>query len=219
MLQKRFLFRFRFPCKFSATLWTKKGCELDESYRLPQLDTLEADGEKVALPSFYDLRIAWNHSGIAFSLIVTGKTQRPWCRQIHPEESDGLQICLDTRDVKDVHRASRFCHRLIFMPTGSGPSQSPPHIFWLPIHRAKGHPNPIDVELIKVRSTINVDGYRLDVMIPGDQLTGFEPTEHPNLGFHFALTDRELGNRYLLVEPPFPHDQDPSLWGTLELIP
>lgn len=218
MLQKRFLFHFRFPCKFAATLWTKKGCELDESYRLPMTDVLESDGIDVS-PSVYEMRTAWNYSGIAFSLTVKGKKQRPWCRQIHPEESDGLQLCLDTRNIKDVHRATRFCHRLIFLPTGSGPSQSTPHVFWLPIHRAKGHPNPIDIDLIKVRSTIFESGYRLDAMIPGEQLTGFDPKEYPNIGFHFTLVDRELGNRYFLVEPPFPNDQDPSLWGALELIP
>ncbi|MDR1963445.1 MAG: hypothetical protein LBQ50_06675 [Planctomycetaceae bacterium] len=222
MFYKRFLFRFRFPCKHILKAWTGKGCDLDETYRLPNLAELETDSSREnfrtenTTPPF-ELRVGWNNSGFAFSLLVFNKKQRPWCRAIHPEESDGIQICLDTRDVKDIHRATRFCHRLIFLPTGNGHSQTAPGVFWLPIHRAKDHPNPIDLEKIKLHNSIGVNGYRLDVWIPSEVLTGYDPKEHPNLGFHFALIDRELGNRFFLIEPPFPHDQDPSLWATLEL--
>lgn len=219
MFPKKFLFRFRFPCLQTSNLWSPKGVELNGQYRIPGVDALENNVGHENSSSPYELRMAWNPGGLALSLVVTGKKQRPWCRPVHPEESDGLHICLDTRDVKDVHRATRFCHRLVFLPTGSGGSQVNPQVFWLPIHRAKGHPNPIDTGQIKIRSSLTTDGYRLDTMIPGDVLTGFEPQEYPNLGFHFVLVDREQGNRYFLVEPPFPHDQDPSLWGTLELQP
>ena len=215
MLPKRLLFRFRFPCRQTSTLWSAKGGVLDESFQIPDMNVLENDSEQAALP--LDFRMAWNTEGIAFSLRVMGKKQRPWCRALHPEESDGLQICLDTRDIHDVHRATRFCHRLVFLPAVAGQPPSLPQVFWLPIHRAKGHPNPINLDQIKMKTSFSPDGYQLDAMIPGKTLTGFEPLEHPGLGFHYVVTDRELGDRYFLVEPPFPHDNDPSLWGSLEL--
>ena len=68
-------------------------------------------------------------------------------------------------------------------------------------------------------SKVSTTGYRLDVMLPGKVLTGFDPAEHPNLGFHFAVMDREHGNSYFLTAPPLPHDHDPSLWGTLSMLP
>lgn len=211
MIPSRFLFRFSVPCSFAQTLWTAKGLALDESYRLPSFAELENPGHK---PPF-ELRTAWNDDGIAFSLTVFGKKQQAWCRAVHPEESDGLHLCLDTRNVHDVHRATRFCHRLAFLPFGNGPNE--PSAVWLPIHRAKGHPNPISTKLFKLLSETTTDGYRFDMMIPANQLTGFDPEEHPQLGFHFVVIDRELGNHAFLVGPPFPHDQDPSVWGTLEL--
>lgn len=217
MFSKRFLFRFRFSCKHIPKAWTGKGCDLDETYRLPNLAELETNSNPETVSQPFELRVGWNNTGFAFSLFVFDKKQRPWCRTMHPEESDGIQICLDTRDIKDIHRATRFCHRLIFLPTGNGHSQTAPGVFWLPIHRAKDHPNSIDLEKIKLHNRIETNGYRLDVWIPSDVLTGYDPQEHPTLGFHFVLIDREHGNKFFLVEPPFPYDQDPSLWGTLEL--
>jgi hypothetical protein len=217
MFSKRFLFRFRFPCKHVLKGWTGKGGELDESYRLPNLAELETSSDQEKKTQPFELRVGWNNNGFAFSLLVFNKKQRLWCRAMHPEESDGIQICLDTRDIKDIHRATRFCHRLIFLPTGNGHAQTAPGVCWLPIHRAKDHPNPIDLDKIKLHNSIESNGYRLDVWLPADVLTGYDPKEHPTLGFHFVLIDREHGNRFFLVEPPFPHDQDPSLWGTLEL--
>lgn len=215
VIPKRFLFQFRFPCRHVEKIWTPKGCPLDDSYRLPSLKSLEDTSD--AAP--FSLKVGWNEQGLAFSLDVTGKKHRPWCRSTHPEESDGLQICLDTRDVKDVHRATRFCHRLVFLPMLTEIGRPEPSVVWLPIHRAKGHPNAIDLKRIKIASRVSENGYRLDIALPAEVLTGYDPVEHPTLGFHFVRMDRELGNRYFLVEPPFPHDQDPSLWGTLELIP
>jgi hypothetical protein len=213
MLNKRFLFRFKIPCRSIAAAGTGKCYELDETYRLPNLAELEDNRQ--SLP--FELRIGWNNNGLAFSLLVWDKKQHPWCRNAHIEESDGIQICLNTRDVSGIHRATRFCHRLAFLPAGSGYQQNDPGVFWFPIHRAKEHPNPINLQKIKLNSSIRSDGYRLNIWVPSDVLTGYEPREHSCLGFHFVLIDREHGHRYFLAEPPFPHDQDPSLWGTLEL--
>ena len=211
MFSKSFLYRFRFPCQYAASV-----SALDETYRLPNVEQLEDSDLRSGLP--FDFRIGWHETGLLFSLIVTEKKQSIWCRTTQPDESDGIQICLDTRDIKDIHRASRFCHRLLFMPIGRGQDQSQPAAVWLPIHRAREHPNPIDLLQVKMQSKISPDGYRLDVSLPGKILTGFEPTEYPNLGFHFVIIDREYGNSYFLVSPPLPHDQDPSLWGTLAMV-
>ena len=211
MFSKSFLYRFRFPCEYAAP----DDAPLDETYRLPNVGRLEVSDMQNRLP--YDFRIGWNETGLLFSLIVAGKKQSLWCRNTQPDESDGIQICLDTRDIKDIHRASRFCHRLLFFPIGSGRDQSYPTAVWLPIHRAREHPNPIDLAQIKMQSNVLSDGYRLDVFLPGKVLTGFEPAEYPNLGFHFAVMDREYGNSFFLTAPPLPHDNDPSLWGTLAM--
>jgi hypothetical protein len=118
--------------------------------------------------------------------------------------------------VRNVHRATRYCHRFAFLPLGHGPEGKEPVVLWFPIHRAKGHPNAVAVERIPIQSEILPDGYRIGAKIPGVVLTGYDPDEHSRLGFHYSIVDKEYGNQPFLVGSPFPHDQDPSLWGTLE---
>ncbi|MDR0520573.1 MAG: hypothetical protein LBH00_01830 [Planctomycetaceae bacterium] len=204
-----FLYRFRFLCRYAREFG-----ELAPSYSLPDMNELAKDSGKNKSP--FDFRIGWNENGFLLLLSVSGKKQLP-CRSVQPDESDGIQICLDTRDIKDIHRASRFCHRLLFTPSGSGTNMSQPTAVWLPIARAKEHPYTIDLQQIKMKSEVSGSGYRLSVFLPGKVLTGFDPQEYPNIGFHFTIKDKEHGNFYFLAAPPLPHDHDPSIWGSLVL--
>jgi hypothetical protein len=133
------------------------------------------------------------------------------------EECDGLQVWIDTRDVHNVHRAGRFCHRFIFLPGGPRRSDEP-LAQCLPINRAREQPRPIRPGLLQVRSEKRIDGYLMEAFVPAAALTGFDPQEHPRLGFTYAVTDRELGQRTLGVGSPMPYQEDPSLWATLELV-
>jgi hypothetical protein len=57
----------------------------------------------------------------------------------------------------------------------------------------------------------------LEAFIAAAALTGFDPQEHPRLGFNYRIVDRELGEQTLSVGSPMPFQEDPSLWATLEL--
>jgi len=211
-LPKRLLFRFAVPCWYRDPLWTASGAKLEPKYRLVNLAELEG------LPACVDFRAAWSESGLAFSVEVAGKRQPLWCRASKPEDSDGVQVWIDTRDVHDVHRASRFCHRFAFLPAGSGSRLDQPALHWLPINRAREHPGAIRTGEMRVCSEIRSDGYLLEAYIPESALTGFDPQEHPRLGFTYAILDRELGEQTFAVGSPMPYQEDPSLWATLELV-
>jgi hypothetical protein len=212
LLPTRFLFHFSAPCRHREPLWTDKGANLDETYRLVTLAELEER------PAPSELRAAWSEAGLVFAVHVRGKHQPPWCRSGRPEDSDGLQIWIDTRDVHNVHRAGRFCHRFIFLPVGGGRRLDQPLAEWQPINRAKEQPNPVKPGLLQARARQLPDGYILEALIPADALTGFDPDEHPRLGFTYAVIDRELGEQTFGVGSPMPYQEDPSLWATLELI-
>ena len=212
LLPKRFLFRLSAPCLYRKELWTDNGARLDAKYRLVSFAELEREAP------WADVRAAWNESGLALAVRVRGKKQPPWCRTTRPEDSDGLHVWIDTRDVHNVHRASRFCHRFLCMPTGGGRRFDQPVIQWLPINRARAHPQAIPTDGLQVRSEKRIDGYLLEAYVPGDALTGFDPAEHPRLGFTYAVLDRELGEQTFAVGSPMPYQEDPSLWATLELV-
>jgi hypothetical protein len=211
LLPKRFLFRFSVPCLHRDSLWTAKGAGLGDKYRLMSFEELDGKTDRA------DVRAAWSDAGLAVSVTLTGKRQPPWCRSTRPEDSDGLQLWIDTRDVHNVHRASRFCHRFLFMPVGGGPSADRAVAQWLPIHRAREQPAAMPENTLKTRSEKRDDGYFLEAFIAAEALTGFDPQEHPRLGFTYAVIDRELGEQTLGVGEPMPYRTDPSLWATLEL--
>ena len=212
LLASTFLFRFAVPCRRSEAVWSARGVDLDERYVLPSFG--ELDGR----PVFADLRAAWHEQGLTFVLRVAGKRQPPWCRASRIEDSDGLQVWLDTRDTHNIHRASRFCHRFAFLPAGGGRRDEEPVAQWLMINRAREHPKPVPDKTLLVRSEKRRDGYLLQAHIAAAALTGFDPAEHPRLGFSYAVLDRELGWQTFSVGPEFPFAEDPSLWGTLELV-
>jgi hypothetical protein len=229
LLPTRFLFRFSATCRQHDPQKTEKGYFLDESFRLPNLAELEGRAP------WADVRAAWSTHGLSFCLIVEGKTQPPWCRASKIEDSDSLQIWIDTRDVHNVHRASRFCQRFIFLPepqgaapisrhSPGGASHKPASTFSpapaesLPINRAKEPPHPVRQGILQARCRLTADGYILEAFIPAEALTGFDTVEHPRLGFTYAVIDRELGEQTFGVGNPMPYQEDPSLWATLELI-
>jgi len=211
MLPKRILFRLSAPCLHRQTLWTSEGLQLEPEYQLPNFGELE--GER-GTP---EVCAAWSNEGLGFTFRVEGKRQAPWCRTSRPEDSDSVQLWIDTRDVHNVHRASRFCHRFLFMPTGTGPRLNQPMAQWMPINRAREQPGAIPATEVKVRSEVTAGGYRLEIFLGAKALTGYDPDEHPRLGFQFAVTDRELGERTFAAGGPMPYQEDPSLWATLEL--
>ncbi|MFM2097208.1 MAG: hypothetical protein RIS70_4332 [Planctomycetota bacterium] len=212
LLPPSFLFRFAIPCRSRSTLWGEQGANLEEQYRLPFL------GEVDQRTAWADVRAAWSREGISFYVRVAGKRQPIWCRDSRIEDSDGFQVWIDTRDTHNVHRASRFCHRFAFLPAGSRKNLDDPMAIMLAINRARESPKPVSSTALKVRREKRIDGYLLQAHIPAEALTGFDPTEHPRLGFMYAVIDRELGWQTLNLGPEFPITEDPSLWSTLELV-
>lgn len=212
LIPERFLFRFLLPCRRRRPLWTRQGCQLDETYRLFPLAVLEGQ------PVWADVRAAWDEEGLAFWVQVQGKRQPIWSRPARPEDSDGLQIWIDTRDVHTVHRAGRFCYRFLFMPAGGGPRLADPVGLWLPIERAREHPRPVSEGSLRLLAEHRPDGYLLQAFVPAEALSGFEPNEQPRIGFNYAVLDREFGVLTLSPGPPMPYQEDPSLWVSLELV-
>jgi hypothetical protein len=205
------LFRFSALCRQRTPLWPAEGAELDERYRLPDFGQLDG------VAPLGDVRVAWSEEGLVLAIEVRGKRQPPWCRESRPDDSDGVRVWIDTRDTHNIHRASRFCHQFIFMPGGTGRGLDEPVAEQLLINRAKENAKPVRPGVLQVRRQKRTDGYRIEAFIPGAALTGFEPHDNPRLGLMYAIVDRELGTRTWSCPAEMPYDEDPSLWGTLEL--
>ncbi len=212
LLPSTMLFRFAMPARRIPELWSARELDLPDICRMPSMSELDDKSR-----AFADVRLGWNSEGIAVSVRVEGKKQPPWCRATRIEDSDGFYLCLDTRDVHDIHRASRFCHLFGLLPSGSGRQANEPSATVIPIARAKELPRPVPPDLIKIKSQVQVGGYSLRAVIPAAAITGFDPVEHPRMGFNYVVVDRELGFQPFSSTMDFPLLSDPSLWSTLEL--
>jgi hypothetical protein len=212
LIAPRFLFRFSVPLGYRKKLWTDSGIALEPKYQLLPLGELDEERQ------IADLRMAWNEDGIGFTLRVEGKRQPPWCRDTRLEDSDGLQLWIDTRDTHTIHRASRYCHRFAFLPGGGGRKYDQPVADQLIINRARENARPVQMRELQVRGEKRTNGYVLEGFIPTVSLGGYDPAEQPRLGFTYAITDRELGVQTFSAGQGFPYQEDPSTWATLELM-
>ena len=191
--------------------------ELDESHRLLNLAALDA-GTENRERTFADVRMAWSAEGLAFNVLVEGKKQPPWCREGRLEDSDGMQVWIDTRATLNIHRASRFCHRYGFLPVGGGRRQDEPLADQLLINRARENARPIRPRELQAASRVNKGGYWLAAFVPAVALGGYDPHQYRQLGFTYAVFDRELGMQTFATGAGFPFDEDPTCWATLDLV-
>jgi hypothetical protein len=217
LLAPRFLFRFAAPVLRRDPVWKAGGLQLDESFRLlnlAELDAGTADREK----TFADVRAAWSLEGLTFNVRVQGKAQPVWCREGRLEDSDGLQVWIDTRATLNIHRASRYCHRYVFLPAGGGHGQTEAVADQLLINRARENARPIRPRELQVASKLSKDGYILAAFVPAAALAGFDPLQHRQIGFTYAVFDRELGMQTFATGAAFPFLEDPTCWAALELV-
>ncbi len=211
-LPARLFFEFQVPCSYLKPLEGLAPARLPAAFQLPDLQQLEGS------PAWAEVRAAWNELGIAFTVRVVGKKRSLWCRAARAQDSDGFHVWLNTRPAAKLRRANRYCHHFVFLPTdGIGPVVNPVARF-LPIPAARETPNYVRPDKLAVRSEISPEGYTLDIFIAAEALTGFDPQEVPQLGFNYAVIDRELGLQTFGVGPPLPYNEDPSLWPILELV-
>ena len=212
LIDSTFLFRFAAPLLRIPKLPADGRVELGDAWRLESYS--ELDGRR----SLAELRGGWCPNGLAFRLVVSGKRQSLWCRDSQVQESDGLELLVDTRDTKSVHRSGRFHHRFLFLPAGSGPGGLAPTTAWMPVARAREHPGPPPRGSLQARSELRPGGYLLDVVLRSGALTGWDPAEHSRIGFSYVVRDRELGWQTYSLSPEYAFDADPSLWCSLDLI-
>ena len=155
VLPPTFLFRFSVPCLQLPTQLPPRELELPEPYAIRGFGTLEDRRE------FAELRLGWGEDRLELSLRVRSKMRSQWCQATRLEDSDGLSVWIDTRDTQNIHRASRFCHRFIFLPRGGGPRLTDPIARLMPVSRARENPNFSDGSPIDIRTAQHVDGYAL----------------------------------------------------------
>jgi len=216
LIPNRFLFDFEFPLRHRASFPAfqsrdREGAVLGDwtdAELLPKLGAIDG------LRDFADVWACWNETGLAIACRVTGKRKPLRCDPQRFRLGDNLRLCTDMRDTRTIKRASRYCQQFFFMPTGGGPRKNEPVAGTCAFERAREDAPAVPAERIRVATQVHSDGYTLEALIPAECLSGFDPVEHPRIGFYYILEDTELGQQYLTIGDDLLWYVDPSTWST-----
>ena len=213
LIPNRFLFDFEFPLHYRANVPAIDGdlSDWSDADLLPQLSELDGREE------FAEVWGCWNESGISIACRVTNKQRPLRCDPAEYWRGDNLRLCTDMRDARTVKRATRFCQQFFFLPTGGGARRDRPVAGVAKIKRAREDAPVVHPEQILIASRITRSGYTLEAHIPGECLSGYDPEEHPRIGFYYIVEDREYGQQYLTIGDDLYWYVDPSTWATAVL--
>jgi hypothetical protein len=185
--------------------------DLPEGCRLPAPVRLEGRAP------WADMRVGWNPGGLGVAIRVAGRTAPLAAPAPTAELADGVQVWIDTRDTRDVHRATRYAHRFEarLAPARGGTLEVA--VAQKPIPRAMAEAPRAPADAVRARAARLPDGWRLELFFPAESLHGFDPEVNRRLGLMLHAADTTLGDEFLGVGREFPVEGDPSLWATLEL--
>jgi hypothetical protein len=214
LIPNRFLFDFEFPLHYRPVPPELNG-ELSD---WTPADLLPRMGELDGRPEFADIWACWNESGLYVACRVIDKRRPLRCDPKSFWTGDNLRLCTDMRDARAAKRATRFCQQFYFLPTGGGPRGNQPVAGVNKIQRAREDAPTVPVDRLAVASRIVPSGYTLEAHIPAECLYGFDPSEHPRIGFYYMLEDGDHGQQYLTVGDDLLWYVDPSTWATAALL-
>lgn len=218
IIPNRFLVRVCHPCPFVKGV-PHDADNADHLVDLPDAAKLQNFAALDGLPNFADVRLAWNEFGLGVELEVKGKDRAPLGDEARARGSDGITIWIDTRDSRGSHRATRYCHQFHLLAAGSGADKEEPFVSQSKIHRALEDAPIADPSQIPIRRTTVRGGYVLEAFLPAQALNGYDPEQHPRLGFFWSVRDDEWGEQLMSIGPEFPFWEDPTLWANLQLQP
>lgn len=213
LVPNRFLFDFEFPLRYRAKLPKIDGdlSDWSDAERLPALGAI--DGR----PEFALVWACWNERGLCIAAEVKNKRKLLRCDPASFWTGDNLRLCTDMRDVRDAKRASRFCQQFWFLPTGGGSNRSQALGGVNKFQRAREDAPKSVTQNIQVASKLSTGGYRLEAHVPSECLSGFDPIEHPRIGFYYILEDGDHGEQFLTIGDDLNWYVDPSTWATAVL--
>ncbi len=215
LLPQAFWFRLSIPCRRVDGVPKTTGkrlLDLPSTCRLPQTALL--DGRD----PWAEVRVGWNPRGLAIGVEAEGDL----IGLSAGDQSEGLyggSFWVDTRDTRDVSRATRFCHRFDATFAHGGTKTSlDATVRPRPINRAVADAPIAKANLIQATAERTKSGWRLELFLPAESLNGFDPDNNRRLGFCYQVTDPAQPLELLGVGREFPIGENPSLWSTLELV-
>jgi hypothetical protein len=185
---------------------------------LPAPSAIPAFSQLDGRTSWAEVRVGWNPRGLGIAILADEYSDAQLAAG-RPEGFADVHLWVDTRDSRNVSRATRFCHRFTarLTPLRGGRKQLGVEIAQRPIARASAESPICSPDLILSKSELSRAGWMLEIFLPSQALHGFDPETNRRLGFAYQVSDHVRDDQFLGVGRDFPLGENPSLWATLEL--
>jgi hypothetical protein len=184
---------------------------------LPEVCALPDWGQLERLATWGRVRVGWNARGLGITVLAEGISDQQLARD-RPEGFALAQFWVDTRDTRNVNRATRFCHRFTArLELAKSRRQLVVDVSQRPIARAQADAPICRPELIESRAELGKSGWMFELFLPAQALNGFDPDTNRRLGFAYQIGDHVRDDQFLGIGREFPVGENPSLWTTLEL--
>ncbi len=188
--------------------------DLPVACALPDLSSL--DGRS----SWASVRVAWNPQGLGIAILADSAAGKSAMGVDRPEGFAHVNLWIDTRDTRNVSRATRFCHRFTAHLTLTRDRKGLNVEFsQRAIARATADAPMASPDLHSTYAAMTRSGWLFEIFLPALALHGFDPETNRRLGFAYQVSDHEREDQFLGVGRDFPIGENPSLWATLELQP
>lgn len=209
-LCRRALFQFEIPIHYCSEKLRVDGKigKWKKKYLVPPLVEMEGDA------AIADVYACWNERGLTVAFDVGERSGPLQCDPARWWSGDGVRVCVDTRDTRDIKRATRFCHMYYVLPVGGGTQGKRPVLGLHKMSRAKEPAPEVDLSAVQVGVQVGRRGYSLEVGLPASCLHGWDPDEQGRIGFFYKVRDTSLGDQHLSVDDALGWNSDPSTWAT-----
>jgi hypothetical protein len=218
LLPQAFWFRLSAPCPRVEEI-PRRGArggllDLPATCAVPDLSSLEG---RVAWAS---VRLAWNPRGLGIAILADAPASKAARSADRPEGFADVNLWIDTRDTRNVSRATRFCHRFTaHLTLGRDCASLDVDVSQRAIARAVADAPISSPDVLSMHAELSRAGWLLELFLPARALHGFDPETNRRLGFAYQVSDHEREDQFLGVGRDFPLGENPSLWATLELQP
>ncbi len=208
---------FLFKLEFALHYFSKRPPLNGTVERWPKATLLEPFGMMDGYEPFADVYAGWSEEGLFIGVSLSGKSSEITCDARQYWKADNIRVMTDTRDSRNVRRATRFCQHFYLLPAGGGDEGDDAIAGAAKVRRATEDAPLANVEDLIVASKLADDGYQLTAHIPATALFGFDPIENPRIGLYVIVEDSELGQQPLTVGDDLNWNIDPSTWPTAVL--
>ncbi len=177
------------------------------AYALPSTQRLTQEN------AFAKIAMGWHEEGVALQIQVNQAIKHISYPQI--EQGDSVELFFDTRDLKSSGFNTRFCHHFFFLPQAvEGISKGEKTHF----RTEDSHPL-CDPQVLHCQMQAKKEGYQMKIFIPSQCLYGYDPKQFDRLGFTYRINRAgDAAQHFAVVSQDYQIEQQPSLWGSIQLV-